>query len=101
MSPSFFQATTLKEGKIIPRFKIAWDKRTGKFTAAKVKKAKSYAFMKEIAANAYFRAVDRERSSVNKRKLKRRQQCVRPMERPERDVIIENSCKYSRLSKTL
>ena len=30
-----------------------------------------------------------------------KQQCVRPKERPERNVIIENSCKYIQLSKTL
>ena len=57
--------------------------------------------MKEITENAYFRAVDRKRMAASKRKLKRRQQQVRPLERPNRNEIIENSCKYSRLSKTL
>lgn len=89
---------TLKEGKYVPRFKIAWDKHTKKFTASKVKIAKNYSFMKEITDNLYFRAIDREKAE---RKVRKRKLFVRPSERPEREDIIENSTKFTRLQKNI
>ena len=90
-----FQKITLKEGKYVPKFKIAFDKRTKKFTASKVKVDKSYNFLREISENAYFRAVGQEKSQ--KPRLKRK--LVAPSDRPDRDQIIEDSTKYSRLKK--
>ena len=81
----------------VPEFKIAYDKRTGRFTAAKVKVSKSYEFMREISENAYFRVVD-ENKEV-RQNLKRK--LVTPSERPERDQIISDATKYTRLNKTI
>jgi hypothetical protein len=55
--------------------------------------------MKQIAENAYFRAVDAKKADVTVRGTKKRKLFVRPKERPNREEIIENSIKYSRLQK--
>ena len=85
------------KGKYIPKFKIQYTKCTGRFTAAKTKKEKSYVYMKKIAQNSYFRAVDRERQSAEERISRKRKLFIRPKERPDRDEIIKDSIKYSRL----
>ena len=77
----------------MPQFKIAFTKRTRRFTASKVRKAKSYKFMKDIASNVYFRAVDRERASIEDRATRKRKLFVAPKERPDRDTIIAEATK--------
>ena len=87
----------MKEGKLVRKFKIAYAKRTKKFTAFKVKKPKSYNYMRHILKNVYFRAVAKNRCSVDDRIDMKRKLFVTPEERPERAAIIEQSTKYSRL----
>ena len=88
-----FQKTILKEGNYIPKFQIAFDKRTKKFTARAIKVDKNYKFLRDISENAYFRAVDQEKNQNPRLKRK----LIAPTERPSREKIIEDSTKYSRL----
>jgi len=55
--------------------------------------------MREITANAYFRAVDTDRESYMEKVGMKRKMNVAPDDRHDRDTIIEDSMKYTRLSK--
>ena len=55
--------------------------------------------MREIAKNSYYRSVDRIPSDKADRESRKRKLFLSPEERPARDVIIEDSTKYSRLKK--
>lgn len=78
---------------MVPRFKIAYSKVSKRFTAKKVKTEKSYNFLRVIIKDSYDRACTKQK---DKQKRKRRL-FVTPTERPERNNIIEQSTKYSRL----
>ena len=88
-----------KEGKYIPRWRIMLAKQTKRFTATKVKKDKSFLFMRHIARESYFRAVSCAKGTNQERLNRKRELFVRPTERPDRDLIIENATKYSRIGK--
>ena len=55
--------------------------------------------MTDIASNIYFRAVNREKQNHGERMKKKRKLFLAPTERSDRDKIIEDSIKYSRLKK--
>ena len=91
------QATTKpKEGRPKPKFKIAYHRYSKRFVAKKIKVDKSYRFLRDIAVECYFRAVDGDREKKENR-LERKRLFVTPSERPSREEIIENSTKYSRI----
>jgi len=90
------QATKKKEGNNVKRFAIAYSKASKKFTAKKIKVDKSYKFLKDIAVNSYYRAVDGEKLSKEARQSRKRTLFVAPEERPDRDTIIKKSIEYSR-----
>ena len=85
----------LKEGKHVGRFKIAYHTYSKRFVAKKVRKEKSYDFLRGIAVNCFYSAMDEKRPRV---KSNRKRLFVTPAERPPREEIIEQSTKYSRLA---
>lgn len=90
------QATkTTKEGSAIPRFKIAYHRYSKRFVAKKVLTEKSYSFLRNIAVEGYFKALDRQGSKQKGRK----RLFITPVDRPDRNETIESSTKYSRKSE--
>ena len=82
-----------REGDHKPRFKISWHRYSKRFVAKKVMVAKKYDFLRNIALESYYRAIDSEKCQKQKRKRKH----VTPRERPERDETIEKTLKCSRM----
>ena len=86
-----------KEGKFVPRFKIAFSKPSKRFVAKKVKKAKNYNFLNVIKRDIYYRSFDRRKEEKEVRLARKRSLFVAPRERPDREVVIEICEKYSRM----
>lgn len=85
------------EGKYLPRHRIRWSKATKRFTALKIMVPKSYRFMRDISKASYYRAVDCEKRSTSEASSRKRLGFISPTEKPDRNITIENSTKYSRL----
>ena len=84
-----------KKGSYKPKFSVSWHRYLKRFVAKKVMKKKSYQFLRNIALDAYYRAIDSDTSSNYIVKKRAR---VTPCERPPREDIIEKSSKYSRMT---
>ncbi|XP_066918258.1 uncharacterized protein [Clytia hemisphaerica] len=88
------QKQTLKEGKLVRRFKIAYHKYSKRFVAKQVKKDKSYDFLRDIAVRCHHTVAAGNRKFTTKRK----RLYVTPAERPAREETIERSTKFSRMA---
>jgi len=71
-------------------------KRAKSLGLKKIKVEKSYKFLKDIAVNSYYRAVDGEKISKQVRQARKRSLFVAPEERPDRDIVIKKSIEFSR-----
>lgn len=84
----------IKEGIPIPRFKISYSKPSKRFVAKKVKTEKSYHYLRDIASDIYYRS---QSNNEKDRASRKRSICIAPIERPDREEIIELHTKYSRM----
>ena len=86
----------MKEGVVIPKYGITWHCWSKKFVAKKIKTEKSYQFLRDIALETYYNAINgvKEPLPLQKRKF------VTPTERPGRKRIIESTVKRSRMNKS-
>lgn len=81
-----------KEGQYKPKYEIGYHRFADRFVAKRIKRKKDYSFMREIAVNAYNKAVKNEKATKPTRKRLFRA----PSERPDRSEIIERTAKFSR-----
>ena len=77
-------------------FSVAYFKVSHRFVAKKIKVAKKYDFLKDIAVSSYYRTVDGNKLSKERRLSRKRSLFIAPAERPARDEIIRASCEFSR-----
>lgn len=77
------------------RYKIKWSKVTKKFTAQPVLEKKNYDYLNNIMANALANMKSTKKTPT----VVKARSCMAPLERENRNVIIERTMKYCRLSK--
>lgn len=80
-----------------PIFRIAYSKPTKRFVAKKEKVAKDYNYLVDILGNIITRVEENRKVTTEKRSKRKLSLTVAPSEREDREVIIEQSTKYSRL----
>ena len=86
-----------KEKKVKPLFVITYSKTNKKFTARSVKVEKDYGYIHYIMRKIVKRTRGNKKVSKRSRRIRQYLLNVRPLERPPRPEIIENSTNYKRI----